>query len=427
MRKLLIVALVLSTGCAQLGILDNGTVAVPKKVEPSAASTNVAVALKEVPAVSEKKVEEVPKTKTITFHIQLPANIAPVKPKPTLTLVPKDSASPTIQEKPSTGIVGTINKVDNFGNIDVVNTSATAPAMVLTAGSTGVNILAFGLKANPNEDIRIEEVQLSFLEGVTAVKTVALYDGTTKLTSDVSLLNGVAYFKDFSTVVVKNTTKNLWVKVSTTDREIFPTDAYLRTAVSGITAVGMTTGIRQVKISSIPVGNVHTLQTVKAIVTPANSTPFGMKTPQSSQEIGTMDITAVGQGDLYVNSLNFQVNGSYTNVGTLSHFELFDGATKIALGTNETSDSTGKGISNGITFSVGKGETGFVVPAGTTKTVSVRANTSAVRTDATTNPVSVSLMMDGPSVEYSYQSKSLNFVTATKLENLPFTFSTLQY
>jgi len=202
-------------------------------------------------------------------------------------------------------------------------------------------------------------------------------------------------------------------------------------------------------------GKTMNVQDTEPVLSVSASSPSGTLAAAADQVIGRFDITANGPRDITLATLRLNVDGSFnaSNGGTINGFELWHNGSKIADGTNTqpgvagiqcpsntvgyVEDTDTGGTNNDCTIQYVDFSPALVITQGTTTEFQIKANTSSVKSLATTNDVTVSLRVDGTAgvrdadngVTYTYANgKSTPIsITTDYLDAYPLTSNTLTY
>lgn len=162
---------------------------------------------------------------------------------------------------------------------------------------------------------------------------------------------------------------------------------------------GVTAATRLTKIfSARGVSKNIIVEDTKATISVASVTPDN--TQKAEGILGALTITASGSQDIALNTIKAIAGGSYdSSTGAfVTSYKLYDGATLVATGTTANAGRTGQAFADDtVTFTFGAGVSGYVINAGVTKTLTIKADTNNIRLGATTNPVSFSLQIAGTS------------------------------
>lgn len=267
--------------------------------------------------------------------------------------------------------------VASNGTLTVEGDSLTPTKQILVAGMTNVEVLRFKVRADNNEDIRLDKVTLGAGTGNTATDlggnytNVKLFDGSTQIgTASVTFVGNEAKFTGLNFVVPKAGSKSISVRVDTTASATLQKGASIVIAPTQIEYTGVAGGALTPLASvanTVAPSAAMLLQDVKVVVTSTMASPSSKQTGNTNADIATYSIKAEGTRDVSVSTIKVKFTG---NAATAS------GVTNLRLRYNGTDYATVASLSAGIAeFTL---STPIVVTAGTTVSFGVRADTSAV-------------------------------------------------
>lgn len=290
-----------------------------------------------------------------------------------------------------------VNVVGN-GTLTVVNDSQTPGKQVLVAGMTNVNIFQLQLKADNNEDIRVDKLTLAADAATTGITdlgkdllNVKLYDGATQLGGSVTFVGGAtaaAKFTGLGYVVPKGATKIITVRVDTGSSGVLEKGGSAVLKVSEIEYTGVSGG--QLRALAAPTGgtavsSAMVLHDVRPVIT--STLASSTAAPSANQTIGTYTIKADGTRNLTIKSLKLSTAGSAPAANNMTNVEIWY---NNAVASNTVATLAPTGATGTFTFI-----TPIEISAGSTVTLTVKANTSAIRTGVSNTTVTLNTYIDG--------------------------------
>jgi hypothetical protein len=263
--------------------------------------------------------------------------------------------------------------VASNGTLTVEGDSLTPTKQILVAGMTNVEVLRFKVRADNNEDIRLDKVTLGAGTGNTATDlganytNVKLFDGSTQIgTASVTFVGNEAKFTGLNFVVPKAGSKSISVRVDTTASATLQKAASIVISPTQIEYTGVAGGALTPLTTSAVLASsaAMLLQDVKVVVTSTMASPSSKQTGNTNADIATYSIKAEGTRDVSVSTIKVKLTGNAAaNVSN------------VRLRYNGTDYATGVVASGVATFTL---TTPIVVTAGTTVSFGVRADTSGV-------------------------------------------------
>jgi S-layer homology domain len=259
------------------------------------------------------------------------------------------------------------------GTLTVEGDSLTPTKQILVAGMTNVEVLRFKVRADNNEDIRLDKVTLGAGTGNTATDlganytNVKLFDGSTQIgTASVTFVGNEAKFTGLNFVVPKAGSKSISVRVDTTASATLQKAASIVISPTQIEYTGVAGGALTPLTTSAVLASsaAMLLQDVKVVVTSTMASPSSKQTGNTNADIATYSIKAEGTRDVSVSTIKVKLTGN--GAGNVSN---------VRLRYNGTDYATGVVASGVATFTL---TTPIVVTAGTTVSFGVRADTSLV-------------------------------------------------
>ncbi len=261
------------------------------------------------------------------------------------------------------------------GTLTVEGDSLTPTKQILVAGMTNVEVLRFKVRADNNEDIRLDKVTLGAGTGNTATDlganytNVKLYDGSTQIgTASVTFVGNEAKFTGLNFVVPKAGSKSISVRVDTTASATLQKAASIVISPTQIEYTGVAGGALTPLTTSAVLASsaAMLLQDVKVVVTSTMASPSAKQTGNTNADIATYSIKAEGTRDVSVSTIKVKLTGNAA--GNVSN---------VRLRYNGTDYVTAASYASGVaTFDLSTKP--IVVTAGTTVSFGVRADTSGV-------------------------------------------------
>jgi S-layer homology domain len=320
------------------------------------------------------------------------------------------------------------------GTLTIESDSLTPAKQILVAGMTNVEVLRFKVRANNQEDIRLDKLDIGAAVGNTAtidnsLVNVKLFDGATQVGGgSVTFVAGVAKFTGLNFVVPKAGSKSLSLRADTTGSAVLSKGMTLQVAPVGMeytgVAGGSLTAFAAVANTLAPSATML-LQDVKLVIASQAVAASGKST---AQDLAAYTLKAEGARDATVSKIVVVLTTSNAT-GAIS---------APVLRYNNTDYQAGVVVSatnvNTVTFTLA---TPITVTAGTTVSFGVRANTTALSVVANQGSAhSISPSIAGVSgvvdasngIEYSYTDANAGASgTINTSDSYPANAPTIQY
>jgi hypothetical protein len=280
------------------------------------------------------------------------------------------------------------------GSLTISKDSSSAGSKVLTAGLTGVELAKYNFAA-ANEDLTLNKITLSISTGQSEnIGMIYLKDGSTTLGST-TLFADQATFTGLTVAIPADGTKVLGVYADVTGSGVMTPAATLSVLIPGKASTYMTVNKASggtVAATSITItgttaeGNTMLFHNSAPVIALASDSPSGTKSGAASQEVAKFTVYNQGTRDMRMASLSVTISaGGLAGLGQATSAELWDGSTKLAAAVTGgvTSASTTSTIEFDNDLDVNTALDNYVITAGTTKTFTVKMDTSAMRTGLT--------------------------------------------
>ncbi|HRY36488.1 MAG TPA: hypothetical protein P5230_01230 [Candidatus Magasanikbacteria bacterium] len=282
-----------------------------------------------------------------------------------LTFNNQDSRGKSLSAKTGT----TVNQiVIDSGTLTVAAGADTRDASIILAKS-GIEHEVAQFKLTSQDDLsNITEMTIvnsSTLPSDSRVSAVKLYKGTTLIGTDFMLNNSTTIKINTNALIVaanSNETVTLKVVLNTIDTADQSSSTF-RANLKSLKYKG-SAGTELTKSLDVYGNN---MQIRKTMPTLAAVSLGSTGSQQTQEEVLKFTVTADANEDVYITSLTVVEVGTATS--SVSHFKLYEGSTEK------------KDITSGLVFDMSA--TPLVVGKGTTKTYTVKADTSGVAVDAT--------------------------------------------
>ena len=284
--------------------------------------------------------------------------------------------------------------------------SASAASGQLVMGSTGNSLASFRFTETTNvEDVKITDLVIFQRVATDTAVTkssfgnLTLYDGATAIgtagsavasaqTSSTGNGAGYNYAFHFATPVVvsKSSSKTLvlkgdvasYVSGGATDNAtstfLIGTSTEYAATSSIVTALGNSSNAAATNVLSSPVGN--TMTVLRSALTVSASSASTPRNKSTVDDVGTITFSASNAGSVSLNQVTLTWNGSMPSSTTFNtnsaNMKLFDTATGLSVaGTVATTSNT-------FVYTIGAagGTAGYVISAGSSKTFTVRVDSS---------------------------------------------------
>ena len=294
-----------------------------------------------------------------------------------------------------TGVVGQTNCIVDVGDLRVSKDSSSISAKQLVMGTTNQELGTFKLQQyNGAEAMNISKIIIT--DTTTApgeISDVKVYDGTTLLGTvptltpddDDTPTKGTATFNLASELVIpKGGYKLLTVKADVTAYQgnstsahthvvsLANTDSLVVRGASSSTSVTIV-DVDGTTYGTVPTANTHYVYRTKPTFTLNSTSPSGTAVGSVSQTLIKVDVSADAANDVIIESIAFTVSSNEaTLIANGKDYKLYD--------WNDAQLGSTADLTSGVaTF----GSLTLTIPAGTTKTIYVKGDTStAVDTDS---------------------------------------------
>ncbi len=327
------------------------------------------------------------------------------------------ASAKSLSSTPSEDVEGQVVSVKS-PTLTITADASKPLSKVIVAGQVGVEISKLKLEA-ANEDLTLKKVTLSIDTASTTQWTAAtnvarnfskvyLYDGTTLLnTGGTSVVSGDIVISGLDLKLAQDTPKILTVKMDATGQETIQPKAVGRIVVKSSSTTDMevyssqgwmTSGITMA--DTVP-SNYMLFTAAAPVITNAYSGSTS-KSGQAGDEIARFTISNVnGTRDITLASTTVTValtpNGATSTVDTFKIYDAGDlsNAVASASASGSTSiESTSATSSNVLFESFSPAQT---IPAGSSKTYVIKANTAAIKTITSTytGDVKLSVKVNG--------------------------------
>ncbi len=333
---------------------------------------------------------------------------------------------------PVNGNLMTIAAVSNLGALEI--DSPATLATTVNPGSTGVNIGYFQLKGS-NQPLSISYIKLTEVGSISNsdVQNIKLLNGTTQVgtTQQLGSDNTVVFDLSSSPLLIPSgNTVNLWLQgdvLSGANRtfqftiqrttDVTVTDTTYNTGI--VPGLGSATGTSPVPTST---NNQVTINQGSATVQVASSSPTGnIATGANGVILGEFNVTAAGENiDVSSITVTTAQSAGASSGGSASDYlkngKLVDitGGSSTQVGSTASEllyDTSSGDASKATTFTI----PGYwVIPAGTTRTLAVEADTTAGTASATTlNGETISAELSSISAQGASSLQTITLGTAT--------------
>ena len=393
------------------GVQQGSTVSSPSTSANTTYSVNVLIP-KSTPVVVDIYADVKTTATSSTFNVQLPANSVTMVGQSTgNTVTPSLPASPLTLQTITAGA----------GTLAITKDSSSPTEQILTPNS-GV-LLGNWKFAAQNEDLTMTKVTFSVKDGLGALNTApfgnfgALYlkNGSTTLATG-SLVNNDVIFGGFTLVIPAsgNVVLSLYsdltgsgvqvpgsIAVWTLKSTTTPTDINV-TGSSG--ELDATAGFVGGPLSYFATSTRFLYHNSKPVIAAATNTPTGSgHIGQLSDTLFIFTVTNSGTRDMRIGSLSVTESASGLNNGStagVKTYDLYDGTQKVATNSTTAKELSANTSSAVVNFDVNNDISGyfdnFVISAGASKTLTVKADTSAITTGLSAgNTVSLTSKING--------------------------------
>jgi len=286
--------------------------------------------------------------------------------KTVLTMYNQDSRGKSLTEKTGT----TVNQVViGSGTLTVAAGADTRDASIILA-KTGVEHEVAQFKLTSQDDLsNITEMTIvnsSTIPSDARVSAVKLYKGTTLIGTDFMMNNSTTIKVDTNALIVgANSNETVTLKVVLNPIETADqSSSTFRALLTGLKYKG-SAGTEITTTTLAIAGNNMQIRKTMPVLAGVSLGTVGSQSTQ--EEVLKFTVTADANEDVYITSITVVEVGTATS--SVSHFKLYEGSTEK------------KDITSGLVFDMSA--TPLVVGKGTTKTYTVKADTSGVAVDDT--------------------------------------------
>ena len=289
----------------------------------------------------------------------------------------------------NTGAVTGQTAAVTTGTLTVTKDSSASGSKVLTAGLSMVELNKLNFAATV-EDMTLTKIALSVPAGsADSFSTIYLKDGATTIGST-TLFGSDAVFSGLNVAIPADGTKVLGVFADITASGVMTPAA---TSAIGLRGTAQTTDfvvqkasggeLTSITSSTLALGNTFLFHNSAPTLALAADSPSGTKSGAAGQEVAKFTVYNGGTKDMRMASLAVTVAPAGLGTGgQVTGFELWDGTSKLTTTTTATFAT-----STVVTFDKENDNSGaldnFVISAGTTKTFTVKADTTNMRTGLT--------------------------------------------
>ena len=300
-----------------------------------------------------------------------------------------------------TGFVGqtTRAKLNNLygcgattkGSLTVTKDSSTPISNIVIGGDNKVSLGTFRLSANNVENLDLDEITLTVLNG-DYIDTLYLYEGDTLLGSTPGASKRTKYFNDGTLIIPANGYKRITVKADLypVDGSVIKNGDMIQVAVGAVDTTGRTSGESVDSFTDVNANPMYIYKS-RPYFSVNSATPSGHLFPSSRTLLAIFDVRADSGGDItfspsspigVLNYLDIKANVAMADFSSsIVHFVIEDENENIIADMGIPSvfiaNSTDNYFPIPFTFKNGV----FTIPAGTTKQLYVYTDTTDFEDD----------------------------------------------